>query len=656
MVKRGLTPDVDRDGLHFWLRAITVFIGVQVTVRLAIAVWTMIGEGRVSGSLLLSLLQGLADDAATGLALGAPFLLGLHVLAPLWRRRWARAGAHALLYVFLCVLAFTALAELFFWNEFDSRFNSIAVNYLLFPREVIGNLRESFNLPLLLPLVFVGAAGLYLLLRRAYVRGLAGAGVSRHRWRMSGLAIATFAIGVVVARAVPDDSFQERGANEIAKNGLHSLAHAALTNDAEFDGLYATLPQDEATARVRRLVEQDNTRFLDPDPRRGIERHVDNGTRPRRLNVLLVIEESFGSIYVDGLDNRGGESISPRLSALAADALFFTNIYATGNRTVRGLEALLASFPPIPGISTTRRSGSEGMNSLAFLLKHHGYATAFLYGGGAAFDNMGHYWSTIGFDRVLQQKDIRNAGFSTIWGVADEYLFTEALTRMDDMTARGAPVFLSLLTVSNHRPYVYPDGRIAKDPKLKRKENAASYADWAFGDFVERARGRAWFDDTIFVFIGDHGPRVYGAAQVPVPSYRVPLVFYAPRHVQPARDGTLGSSMDMAPTLLGLLGISYDSPFFGVDLRHVPSGAGRVAMEHNFSVALGDGRSVAMLLPGRQRRGWEMAPGPIELKPLAEPDPELARDTVALYQTAHRLFYARAYHGLSERLPPARQP
>ena len=114
--------------------------------------------------------------------------------------------------------------------------------------------------------------------------------------------------------------------------------------------------------------------------------------------------------------------------------------------------------------------------------------------------------------------------------------------------------------------------------------------------------------------------------------------------------------MDMAPTLLGLLGLSYDSPFFGVDLRRVPPGGGRVAMEHNSSVALGDGRSIAMLLPGRQQRGWQMAPGPVELSPLAAPDPELARDATALFQTAHRMFYARAYHALSEGMAAVRKP
>ncbi len=631
-------------GLRFWLLALAVFVAIETLGRAAIAAWAMATGASLVLPLVLSMGLGIVEDAATALVLGAPFLAGLHLLAPVWRRRAGRFLAHFLLLALLVVLVFSLAGELFFWNEFESRYNSIAVNYLIFPREVIGNVRESFNLSIYLPMVVVAACALYAVLRQPLARGLAAAARGGTRLRMTAATAASLAAGLVLLQAMPSEPFADRAVNEVAHNGLHSLLRAGLTNDEKFDGLYVTLPEAQARRLAREMVAQDNTRFLLPEDAPGLLRRVDNGDAPRRLNVVLVIEESFGSTYVDGLDNASGESVSPRLSALARDGLLFTNVYATGNRTVRGLEALLTSFPPIPGIATTRRSGSEGMHSLPFLLRRHGYRTAFLYGGRAAFDNMGHYWSTIGFERVLEQRDIAEAGFKTIWGVADEYLFGEALRRMDEMATGAQPVFLSLLTVSNHRPYTYPEGRIDKDPARKRKENSATYADWAFGDFVERARARPWFRDTVFVFVGDHGPRVYGAAQVPVPSYRVPLLFYAPAHVAAERNATLGSSMDMGPTLLGLLGISHDSPFFGVDLRRVPPGGGRVAMEHNFAVALGDGSSVAMLLPGRQTRGWAMKPGPVELTPLQGADPALADRAIALYQTAHRLFYGRRYH------------
>lgn len=633
--------------LGFWLLCLGVFVGIETLDRLILLVWSAVTNTGLTVALLPAIPIGLVEDASTGLVLGLPFLACLYLCAGWLRRPRVAWVAHVVLVAMLGVLISNEIAEMFFWNEFDSRFNGIAVNYLIFPREVIGNIRESFDVSFALPAVAAMTAALYWPLRRRLNAALASPLRPGEARRSLAVGIGAAAVGLAVLYLGPFSAGENREVNEIAMNGMHSLLRAALTNDQKYDGLYLGMPEAEASHLARALVAQDNTRFLDHDGGNPLLRRVDNGDSPKRLNVVLVIEESFGSVYVDGLDNATGESISPNLERLARDGLLFTNVYATGNRTVRGLEALLTSFPPIPGISTTRRSGSEGMNSLPFLLKRHGYATAFLYGGRAAFDNMAHFWSTIGFDKVWDQSDIADQGFTTIWGVADEFLFGEALKRLDTLTQQGQPVFLGLLTVSNHRPYLYPDGRIDRPAAQKRRENSASYADWAFGDFVARARGHAWFKDTVFVFIGDHGPRVFGAAQVPAPSYRVPLLFYAPAHIAPQRNAAIGSSMDMAPTLLGLLGISFDSPFFGVDLRRVPADGGRVAMDHNFSVAFGDGRHIAILAPGMKSGGYAMAPGPQPLRPEAAADPQTLAQAIALTQTAHRLFYARQYHELS---------
>ncbi len=634
--------------VRFWLSCLICFVVLEQIVRVALLGWSIGIEFNWTRQLLHTLPIGALDDIMTGLVLAAPFLVGLYLFPRLLARRFAGYAANMLLFVLLLALTFTAAAELTFWGEFDGRFNSIAVNYLIFPREVIGNIGQSFNLAMLLPLVGAVALALFFALRPLLMSALADDIVPGERRRGFIIAGVSLAIGVAAATVNPTEIFADRTINEVAKNGFHSFVRAAVTNDQRYEGIYLGLPEPEAQALIRRMVTQDNTTLLKPESEPGLWRRVDNGAVPRKLNVVMILNESFGSTYVDGLDNRRSESISPRLTAMAKDGLFFTNVYATGNRTVRALESVFTSFPPIPGVSTARRPNSEGMNSLPFLLKRHGYQTAFLYAGRGAFDNMGHFWSTVGFDKVWDQGDIADQGFTTIWGVADEYLYGEALNRLDALTQAGAPVYLSMLTVSNHRPFTYPAGRIDKDPGLKRSENAATYSDWAFGDFIERARGRPWFRDTIFVFMGDHGPRVYGAAQVPVPSYRIPLLFYAPSHIAGERNPVLGSNMDVAPTLMGLLGISYDSPFFGVDLRRVPEGRGRVTMEHNFSVALGDGHDVAMLLPRRDSRGYAMQIGPGELRPLPAADPELLRRTIALIQTAHYMFYRHQYHELGE--------
>lgn len=642
--------------LHFWLLCLGIFMLLAAAVRLALTIWIAIDTPDSFLSFAAVWLVGLADDAATAVLLGLPFLLGLYLLNRVFRWRSGKVLAHLLLVGLLGLAIFAAVAEVFFWDEYNSRFNGIAVYYLIFPKEVLGNIRESFDLRIYLPAIAAVVLAIYALLRRRLSHALE-APLAPGEWRRSAAvaAVATL-LALPFLHAGPYEPVTARTTNELAVNGMHSILNAFLTNDSKYDGVYPGIDEAEAIPLLRDMVRQNNTTDLAAPGERSLRRHVDNGPLPaKKLNVVLVLEESFGSVYFEDVfeerQRNYRQTVSPNWHRIAEDGLLFTNIYATGDRTVRALEAIFTSFPPIPGISTARRSGSEGMNSLPFLLKQFGYRSTFLYGGPTSFDNMGHFWETIGFDQVLGQSDIADRGFKTIWGVADEYMFKEALSRIDRMAAEPGPFFFACLTVSNHRPFRYPDGRIEQRPGLAFKEQAAAYADWSLGGFINAARGKPWFDDTIFVLIGDHGPKVWGAAQIPVQGFRVPLVIYAPKHVAPARDAVLGSSMDVAPTLLGLLGLSYDSPFFGVDLRRVPPDGGRIAMAHNFDVAVGDGRNAVILTPKGDTRPYAMQPGPFQLQPVpTDTAPALIeKQAAAQTQTAHRMFYARQYHELSEK-------
>ena len=615
----------------------TVFV-VFAVVRIALLLLADTATNAMSASdLALAFAVGALRDAAIAALLVAPGPLLLSLFRRFWQRGLGRIVATGLGIAFIGAVLFGGIAEIFFWNEFDSRFNGVAVNYLMFPREVIGNIRESFDTGLYLPMVAGAAFFIAWVLRRHLFAGLAAAPETRRRAGIAAVLLLACG-GAGLLALLPSHVSANREINEIAQNGLETLATAAITNDTAYDGVYAGMPEPEAIDLVRRFYADDD--MLDPSGTRSIRRHVDNGTKPKMLNIVIVIEESFGSVFVDSLDNYRDERISPNLDRLAKDGVFFTNIYASGDRSVRGLEAVLTSFEPIPGISTARRPGSQSMVSLPTVLAGAGYETAMLYGGLASFDNMGTFWRGIGFDHVWDQNDIEEEGFSTIWGVADEYLFGDALKKMDRLTADGRPAMLSLFTVSNHRPYEYPAGRIDKDPAEHRIENTATYADWAFGDFIARARKHAWFDDTVFVFVADHGWKINGAAEVPLHSFRIPLLIYAPKHIAAQRIDTLGAHIDLAPTLLGLLGISYESRFFGRDLLRTRPGTERIAVAHNYSIAFAQPGNAVVLEPDGSIKAYGFTPGNPELEPLPTPDPATERLGVALTQTAHHMFYA----------------
>jgi len=589
------------------------------------------------GGFAWAFLVGFVHDALVAAIIA---LISLAILGRLRRWKISRLTAHALVVGLLSVMIFCFIAEVFFWEEFSSRFNGIAVYYLMFPREVIGNLQESFNVASYLPFILLGAIALWWPNKSSLQRFLVAERSKDKFLKRAGRSLVAIGAPIGLLWIMPLHTDSNRELDYLAKNDLVTAVSALMTNDADYEGIYKTIPQDDAMPILRSIVAQDNTTFLEPD---GILRRVDNGPVAPKPNIVLVTEETFGSVFVDSLDNKLDVSISPDLDKLALDGLMFTNTYASGDRTVRGLEATETSFAPIPGISTTRRPGSVGMHSLPHLLESFGYKTGILYGGLTPFDNMGAFWEGIGFDNVWGETDVRHESFKTIWGVSDEDLFTEALLRMDEQTADGSPALLTLMTVSNHRPYKFPQTHIKWDDRMGRIQNTARYAQWAFVDFVERSREKSWFDDTIFIFVGDHGKKVNGSARIPVHSFRVPLLFYGPKFIAPGRNDTLGGQLDMIPTLLGLLGFSYDSPFFGLDLTRVPDGGGRISIAHNFSIAYGRRGHLVILEPNGETLGYTFEPGSPEMNP-ESPHPDILMEAVSQTQEAHRMFYAGKYH------------
>lgn len=622
---------------------IYAFVGFTA-VRIILA---LMAESAPFADNLLAYAKSFAFGAVNDVAVSILFAI---VVSPLFlltakidRKRKRKFVSIALFIAVAIALSFGFVAEIFFWNEFDARFNGVAVFYLMFPREVIGNLQESFNLAAYMPAFAIAGILLW-----AITRSLHHIPENKRSWTERGLRLLKAGVIGAIALAVlvlqPRHPFANREIDELAHNGLQTFFTAALTNDARYAGVYPGLPKDEAVSYLHKLIQQDNTTFIDDPSKPPTWRHVVNPGPERHLNVVLVREESYGSLYMDDLDSRWDIPISGELTDIARQSLYFTNIYASGDRSVRGLEATETSFAPIPGISTARRDGSVGMYSLPHFLGSRGYNTGMLYAGLNVFDNMGDYWRGIGWQHVWDQRDFHDEnGFKTIWGYSDEDLFTEALSRMDELTKDGKPALLGMFTVSNHRPYEFPQDKVKWNDNYGRKENSAHFAAWSFVDFLKRAKDKPWFKDTVFVFVADHSVKVNGAARIPVHAFRIPMFFYSPAHIKPQTVPTLGAQIDLIPTLLGQLNMTYDSPFFGVDLMRVPPDKGRIAISHNFGIAFGMPGHLVVMEPNGKTEGYAFHPGDPELK-REEPDPETLKYAIGQTQEAHRAFYAHHYH------------
>jgi len=427
-------------------------------------------------------------------------------------------------------------------------------------------------------------------------------------------------------------------AGELAANGISSFFSAALTSHLDYGQYYLTVDGNEAASRVRRLVAQPNAVFL-PGSESPIARRVTYAAPPKLLHVIVLLEESLGAEFVGAYgDTRG---LTPNLDRIAQDSLVFTRTYATGTRTVRGMEAVTASFPPVPAEAIVKRNNNEKMFNWSTVMRENGYRPTFIYGGYGTFDNMNYFFGHNGY-RVIDRTDMDQPGFSNIWGVSDVDLFRNALTMFDGQVARGERVFSVVMSTSNHKPFTFPDGVPGVAPRGGGREAGTRYADHAIGRFIEQLRSRPWFDDSLVVIVADHGARVYGREDIPLKTYEIPFLVYSPRHVAPGRIDALTSQMDVAPTVLGLLNISYDSTFFGKDVLLAEPGERLAAFNHNRDIALL--RSDVLAELGFRQHFAEYRYDLLHNAQIpVVTDPENIRDAASLFQLAYQL-YARGQY------------
>ncbi|MFR0687815.1 LTA synthase family protein [Enterobacterales bacterium AE_CKDN230030158-1A_HGKHYDSX7] len=595
---------------------------------------------------VIGMLYDLSFLAYALLPLGIALLL---LPARLWRSaawRWVLA---ATLFVSAYVMLFTAVAEWLFWDEFGVRFNFIAVDYLVYSDEVLNNILESYPIGLLLSILALLSLGITLLLFR-FLGRLGERPLPSLRQRLSGclgLLLVALAVGFLVDQGFPRSQDGNTYVRELASNGPYQFFAAFRNNELDYPQFYATLPPEQVSRQMRAELAEPNARFLGSDPQ-DIRRSISSQGAPRRYNIVLVTIESLSAKYLGS--NGDGRNLTPNLDELRRKSLYFNNFYATGTRTDRGLEAITLSIPPTPGRSIVKRVGREsGFASLGQQLKQVGYDTVFLYGGRGYFDNMNAFFGGNGY-RIVDQSSVPEADihFKNAWGMSDEDLYAQAIRVADEDYARQQPFLLQLMTTSNHRPYTYPDGRI-DIPSGKGRDGAVKYTDYAIGQFLAAAKDKPWFDNTLFVFVADHTAGSAGKEDLPVANYQIPLFIYAPRLLPAGERGELASQLDLAPSLLSMLNLSYTSTFYGRDLMAPNALPSRVVIGNYQNLGLFDGKDLAILSPRGELRRHDQALGASTEVTAGADDPLVAR-AISYYQSAS---YGFTHHLLDWKPAPA---
>ncbi len=533
--------------------------------RLGLGAWAVLAEQEFPAHPLQILGIGwIYDLAFYSYAALLPALYLALLPEKLWHSRVNAWWVQALIFASIYGLGFIAVAEFLFWEEFSVRFNFISVDYLIYRREVTDNIAQSYPLPWLLGGIFVFSLLVFWLIRPQILAALDAR--ERFSSRVS-WATALFALSGLAFTGVNQDLHHidyNSYTNELASNGPYQFFAAFKNNELDYTRFYATLPDEEASRLLKQQVAESNSRFVN-EGLFDIRRRIDNPGTEKHLNIMLVMIESLSARYLGVFGYK--KKLTPNFDRLAQESLFFTQFYATGTRTTRGLEAVTLSIPPTPGRSIVKRVGREsGMVSLGGILKSKGYDVRFLYGGRGYFDNMNAFFAGNGY-QVVDQSSVADEElhFTNAWGMSDEDLYTQAIKAADQAHNQGKPFFFHLMTTSNHRPYTYPEGRI-DIPSGDGRAGAVKYTDWAIGDFLSRVKNKPWFENTLFVFVADHCAGSAGKVALPVKKYHIPLFIYAPRQLQPKKIDQLGSQIDLAPSLLALLNMDYESVFFGRNL------------------------------------------------------------------------------------------
>ena len=458
------------------------------------------------------------------------------------------------LFLYVLLIIFNAVSEYFFYNEFGVRYNFIAVDYLIYTTEVIGNIMESYPIVPLFTAIFVVTGLATWWIYKKTKDSLLQLPNLVQKLTLLGVFAVLLGISLSFAEKInlkKGNIFQQ----EIAANGMVKFYEAFSNNTLDFFTFYPTV--DQKTAEKNTLLPLGTT---------TLSRPITSEKPELQKNVVLISIESLSAAYMKAYGYE--ESVTPFLDQLAQKSLFFTNLYATGNRTVRGLEALTLCIPPTAGESVIKRE-KENKNKFTTgsVFKSKGYSVKYLYGGYSYFDNMKDFYGGNGYEIVDRDNFTpEEITFANVWGVCDEDMAKKAISEMNKDYKAGKPFFHHWMTVSNHRPFTYPEGKIDIPADSKSRKGGVKYTDYSIMKFFEMAQKQPWFKNTVFVIVADHCSSSAGKTELPMDKYRIPAMIYAPEFVAPQKFSQVTSQIDVMPTVLGLLNFKYQSKFLGQDV------------------------------------------------------------------------------------------
>ena len=551
--------------------------------------------------------------------------------------------------VTLLIFVFTFFAEITFWEEFKCRFNFVAVDYLIYTFEVVQNIHESYPLYILIPsmLIITGIIYFYFVKNDFFNKTFTTKISFKNRIIPFLFSVALMLFYLFSISNSNADWSKNRYNNEISKAGIYSFFAELRNNKLDFKTFYNSISDELAFQLVRNNLKEENARFLANEfsIKRKIKDSLDSDLKP---NIVFILMESMSASFMTEFGNE--KKITPFLDSIANESLFFKNLQATGNRTVRGMEAVTLSIPPTPGQSIVKRPNNSNLYTISNVFKSKNYQCNFFYGGDGYFDNMNAFYGGNGFDiydrgrgSVLSDKikttrhniDDNEVTFENAWGICDEDIYNKMIKVADEYHQKKKPFLNFVMTTSNHRPYTYPENKI-DIPSGTGRDGAVKYSDFALQQMLKKVKNKPWFKNTIFVFVADHCASSAGKDEIDVENYHIPAIIYGQNLIPPQKVTKLCSQIDVFPTLFGQLHWSYTSNFFGTDVLS-KNYQERALIGTYLKLALQKDKVITILSNKKTNTRYNWYKESNKLKVVPNNKTEL-NETISWYQTADYLY------------------
>ncbi|WP_244614401.1 LTA synthase family protein [Elizabethkingia argenteiflava] len=602
---------------------------------------------------LFNLLRAFFTGFIFDLAIGSLFVLPYAVYLLIFPKRWIgslfdRSFTYCYLTLLLIIIYFSLLAEIPFWEEFGVRFNFIAVDYLIYTYEVVENINQSYPLPVI-AVVLVGLIVVTLLAFKKFkIFRNAFSDQKPFTSRLSHalfVSIAAVFLGMMMKNKQADFS-NNLLVNELAKNGAFSFFSAFRSNELDYETFYPKLKEKDSYSIVKRDLLQENQNFVRTSYDDVLR--FTKGNQEKKPNIILIAIESFSADFLSTFGNK--DKLTPNYEKLANESIFFTNLYATGTRTVRGMEALTLCVPPTPGNSIVRRPNNDHLFSISTILEAKNYKPYFIYGGDGYFDNMNNFFGGQGFDIVDRDrgnplsdniktnrfsiKD-KEVSFENAWGVCDEDIYKQSIKYADKSSSEGKPFFQFVMTTSNHKPYTFPKNKTDLPPGDRNA--AVKYTDYALGKFISDARTKPWFKNTVFVIVADHCASSAGKWEINIAKHHIPAIIYNLSH-KPQKIERLMSQIDVMPTLFGYLGWNYNTSLYGKDINQTKVGDERAFMGNYRTLGMLKGNIFTQIDDRKRVKQFNVSQDDQALTEVKSENQAFISQTISYYQTASERF------------------